>query len=102
LITEKDTVVIGAPEHTFANHNWSATPKFSYELVNVDREQLEVIKKIKKIAFYAELNDEAMSEAYKQGLFNVKLTEDNYIRVKLAIGASVEAVLNLDPIINQK
>ena len=101
LITQNDTVLIKAPTHKFENHNWSATPAFSYEFVNVDREKLEVIKKIKKVAFYAELNDESMKEAYKQGLFNVKLTNDNYIRVKLGIGASVEAILNLDSIINQ-
>jgi hypothetical protein len=101
LITQNDTVLIKAPTHKFENHNWSATPAFSYESVNVDREKLEVIKKIKKVAFYAELNDESMKEAYKQGLFNVKLTNDNYIRVKLGIGASVEAILNLDSIINQ-
>ena len=101
MITQNDTVLIKAPTHKFENHNWSATPAFSYEFVNVDREKLEVIKKIKKVAFYAELNDESMKEAYKQGLFNVKLTNDNYIRVKLGIGASVEAILNLDSIINQ-
>jgi hypothetical protein len=42
-----------------------------------------------------------MQQAYDQGLFNVKLTDDNYIRIKLALGASVEAVLNLNSVINQ-
>ena len=42
-----------------------------------------------------------MQKAYEQGLFNVKLTNDNYIRVKLGIGANVEAILNLDSVINQ-
>lgn len=100
-ITQNDTVVIAAPDHTFENHNWTATPKQSVEVVEVDLEHFETIKKIKKVAFYAELNDHAMQQAYEQGLFNVKLTDDNYIRVKLAIGASVEAVLNLDSVINQ-
>lgn len=101
LITKNDTIVIPAPNHTFENHNWTATPKQSVEIVEVDLEHFETLKKIKKVAFYAELNDHAMQQAYDQGLFNVKLTDDNYIRIKLALGASVEAVLNLDSVINQ-
>ena len=101
MITKNDTIVIPAPNHTFENHNWTATPKQSVEIVEVDLEHFETLKKIKKVAFYAELNDHAMQQAYDQGLFNVKLTDDNYIRIKLALGASVEAVLNLDSVINQ-
>lgn len=101
MITANDTIVIAAPEQAFENHNWTATPKQSVEVVEVDREHLETLKKIKKIVFYAELNDKSMQTAYDQGLFNVKLTNDNYIRVKLGIGASVEAVLNFDSVINQ-
>ena len=67
----------------------------------VDVEKLETLKKIKRIQFSAELTDESMQNAYNQGLFNAKLTDSNYIRVKLALGANVEAVLNFDSVINQ-
>lgn len=101
LLTEKDTIAIAAPEFAFENHAWSSTASESIEVINVDREDLETIKKINKVVFYIELNDKAMQQAYDKGLFNVKLTNDNYLRVKLGVGASVEAVLNFDSVINQ-
>jgi hypothetical protein len=101
LLTEKDTIAIAAPEFAFENHAWSSTATESIEVINVDREDLETIKTINKVVFYIELNDKAMQQAYDQGLFNVKLTNDNYLRVKLGVGASVEAVLNFDSVINQ-
>jgi hypothetical protein len=101
ILTEKDSIVIAAPKFTFENHAWSSTATESIEVINVDREDLETIKKINKVVFYIELNDKAMQQAYDQGLFNVKLTDDNYLRVKLGVGASVEAVLNFDSVINQ-
>lgn len=95
-ITEHDTITIAAPKYEFMNHNWSATPTESVEVINVNKQDLETLRKIKKVIFYTELNDESLAYAYKQGLFKVKLTEDNYIRAKIAIGANVEGVLNLD------
>ena len=95
-ITEHDTITIAAPKYEFINHNWIATPTESVEVIDVNKQDLETLRKIKKVIFYTELNDESLAYAYKQGFFNVKLTEDNYIRAKIAIGANVEGVLNLD------
>ena len=66
------------------------------EIVNVDREDVETIKRTKSIAYYVSLDDESLAYAYEQGLFNVKLTEDNHLRIKLAVGANVEGILNLE------
>lgn len=95
-ITEHDTITIAAPKYEFVNHNWIATPTESVEVISVDKQDLETLRKIKKVIFYTELNDESLAYAYKQGLFKVRLTEDNYIRAKIAIGANVEGVLNFD------
>ena len=96
LITENDTILIGAPKYEFSEHNWHATALESIEVVNVDRMDIETLKQIKKIVYTVSLDDESLAYAYKQGLFNVKLTEDNYLRIKLAVGANVEGVLNLE------
>lgn len=101
LITQNETIVIKAPEHTLSGEEWTATPRQNVEVIDVDVEKLETLKKIKRIQFSAELTDESMQNAYNQGLFNAKLTDSNYIRVKLALGANVEAVLNFDSVINQ-
>ena len=96
LITENDTIVIGAPKYEFINHVWQGETLECAEIINVDREDLETIKRIKSIAYYVSLDDESLAYAYEQGLFNVKLTEDNHLRIKLAVGANVEGILNLD------
>jgi hypothetical protein len=101
LITENDTIVIAAPKQTFVNHAWTSTPTESIEVVNVDKDDLETLRKINKIVFDVMLDDESLEYAYEQGLFNVELKEDNYLRIKLAVGANVEAILNLDSVINQ-
>ena len=96
LITENDTIVIGAPTYEFTDHTWHATALESVEVVNVDRADLETLRKIKNIVYTVSLDDESLAYAYEQGLFNVKLTEDNHLRIKLAVGANVEGVLNLE------
>jgi hypothetical protein len=92
--------VIVGPKQIFENHQWHATPNQSVYVIEVDRDYLETLKQIKKVAFEAELNDESMRGAFEQGLFNVKLENDSYISVKIGVGATVEAVLSLDSLIN--
>ena len=100
-ITNHDTIVIKAPQLEFENYVWKATASENIEVVEVDRYHLETLKQIKKIAFYAELNDKSLQEAYDQGLSNVQLTEDNYLKIHLGIGATVDAVLNFESLTNQ-
>ena len=50
-ITEHDTITIAAPKYEFINHNWSATPTESVEVINVNKQDLETLRKIKKIIF---------------------------------------------------
>ena len=96
LITGKDTILIPSPQYTQDQaHNWTPKPVKHIETIHVDREDLETLRKIKGIAFYAVLDDKPLSEVYEQGNFNAKLTDTEGIRIKVAIGANIEAVLNL-------
>lgn len=99
-LTDNETIIIAGPKQTFENHQWHATPNQSVQIIEVDRQFLETLKQVKKVAFEAELNDESMRGAYEQGLFNVKLENDSYIRARIGVGATVEAVLSLDSLIN--
>ena len=96
LITENDTILIAAPEFTKEGHDWNITPLESVEVINVDREDLETLRQIKTIEFHAWMDDESLAEAYKNGLNNIQLKDDNYLKVKIAVGANVEGVLNLE------
>ena len=96
LLTENDTILIAAPEFTKEGHDWNITPLESVEVINVDREDLETLRQIKTIEFHAWMDDESLAEAYKNGLNNIQLKDDNYLKVKIAVGANVEGVLNLE------
>ena len=96
LLTENDTILIAAPEFTKEGHDWKITPLESVEVINVDREDLETLRQIKTIEFHAWMDDESLAEAYDNGLNNIQLKDDNYLKVKIAVGANVEGVLNLE------
>ena len=96
LLTENDTILIAAPEFTKDGHDWNITPLESVEVINVDREDLETLRQIKTIEFHAWMDDESLAEAYDNGLNNIQLKDDNYLKVKIAVGANVEGVLNLE------
>ena len=96
LLTENDTILIAAPEFTKEGHDWNITPLESVEVINVDREDLETLRQIKTIEFRAWMDDESLDGAYENGLNNIQLKDDNYLKVKIAVGANVEGVLNLE------
>ena len=98
LLTENDTVLIPSPEYTFNELalNWIPKPVNRMETIRVDREKLETLKKVKSIIFYASIDDKALSDVFAQGDFTTKLTDKEGLRIKIAVGANIEAVLNLD------
>ena len=98
LITGNDTVLIPSPEYTFNNLalNWIPKPVNHVETIRVDREDLETLQKVKNIIFYASIDDKALSDIFAQGDFTTKLTDKEGLRIKIAVGANIEAILKLD------
>ena len=96
LITENDTITIAAPEFTKDGYDWIVTPLESVEVVDVDRDDLEILRQIKSIEYHVWMDDKSLEEAYNKGLNNIQLKDDNYLKVKIAVGANVEGVLNLE------
>ena len=104
LITEKDTVLIPSPKYTYSasTSTWIPEAVNLTEMILVDRDDLATLRQIKSIAFYALLDDKSLSEVFDQaadenvGDFTTKLTEGEGLRIKIAVGANAEAILNLD------
>ena len=96
-ITKGDTVLIPAPTFTFNEMamNWMPEPTKHMEIIQVEKEDLETLRQVKSIEFLAQLDDESLSEVFKQGNFTTKLTPKEGLRIKLAIGADLEAILKL-------
>ena len=55
-----------------------------------------MLPKVKAITFECIVDDKSLDYAYKQGLTNIKLTEEQDITIKLGLSANVNAVLNFD------
>jgi hypothetical protein len=97
-LIEGDTLYIGAPEHklNLSTSAWDITPAKTKVIVKADADKLNTLNKVKKIVFCATLDDESLDYAYKQGYFNVKITEHASIGLKIGLGANLEAVLDLN------
>ena len=74
-ITGKDTVHIPSPEYTYNDLalNWIPTPVEHVETIQVDKEDLETLRKIKNILFYVQMDDDALSDIFKEGNFTTLL-----------------------------
>ena len=98
LITGNDTVLIPSPEYTYNELalNWIPKPVNRVETIRVDRETLETLQKVKSIALYASIDDHALSDVFAEGNFTTKLTDKEGLRIKIAVGANIEAILKLD------
>ena len=97
-ITGNDTVLIPSPEYTDTDLalNWTPKPVNHVETIRVDREDLKTLQKVKNIIFYASIDDKALSDIFAQGDFTTKLTDKEGLRIKIAVGANIEAILKLD------
>lgn len=93
----QDTLLISSPDYQFnlASSSWSATPMKTTLSVKVGKDKVDTLAKIKQIIFYASLDDESLADAYDKGHFNVKLTEQEGLGIKIGVGANLEAVLNV-------
>ena len=96
LITEHDTILIAAPAFNEEGHEWKDTPQECVEVINVDREDLATLRQIKQIEYHVWMDDESLAQAYEDGLHNVALMEDDYLKIKIAVGANVEGILNME------
>lgn len=98
-ITGEDTIVIPSP--TFEqdiNLNWISKPNKSTQIITVDKETTTVLSQIKRMELKLALNDKSLSGAYDKGLPNIKLTDQQGLRISIGIGADVKALLNLEGI----
>ena len=95
LLFPEDTVKLQAPTYVKESGNWvPKTPGETTILANLSKAELNLFPKIKQIAYYAQIDDQSLQEAYSKGLENIRLTDDQGLTVKLGLSASVDAILD--------
>lgn len=65
-------------------------------IANLTKKEIDMLPKVKAITFECIVDDKSLDYAYKQGLTNIKLTEEQDITIKLGLSANVNAVLSFD------
>ena len=86
--------MIPSPKYKEVDQN--PKPVKKVETISVDKEDLETLRKVKSIVFYAWLDDKALSEEFQNYTnFTTQLRPQDGLRIKIAVGADVEAVLEL-------
>lgn len=97
-IAETDTLHIEAPATTKSQGVTiidKEKPGRSVYAIALDREHMEVINKIKSIRFYAELDAQPLDPDVNEE-FKIRITSEDPLKVKIALSAYVDAVLNFD------
>lgn len=99
LLFDQDTVIITPPTFSYSAAAEGWVPVKAGEstfIASKSKDDLNVFPKIKKIAYKAVLDDDALAEAYSKGLTNVKLTNQDDVVIKIGLSADLEAILNFD------
>lgn len=104
LIAGTDTLLIPTPDYTFnpSTATWDIKGGKMILTLKVDKDKLNTLVKVKNIVFDASLDDESLAYVYDKGYFNVKLTEYEGLTIKIGVGASVEAILGLDSLLQNQ
>lgn len=97
-LTSSDTIRIQAPVYRFEGGAAIPTASEQTEIVSIDKKHFDTFSKIKSIVYTASIDDESLQSAYQHGGFNVRIAEDNKMKVQLGLTAKVDAVLDLDNI----
>ena len=95
LLFKQDTITLQAPEYAKVNGIWTAkTPGETTIIANLTNDELNELPKVKHIAYFTSINDASLQEAYEKGLDNVRLTDDESLKLKIGLTAEVDAILN--------
>lgn len=97
-LTTTDTVFIAAPTFRFEGGTAIPTPTETVQIISIDKKHFDTFSQIKNIVYTASIDDESLQETYRQGNFNVRIAEDNQLKIQFGLSAQVDAVLDLGQI----
>lgn len=97
LLFPQDTIQFVAPTYEYAMGNWQMAKKGETAIVaEMTQAKMDLLPEVDHIVYYAQIDDRSLAEVWKRGTFNIKLTEDAGLTLKIALTAKTDAYLNLD------
>jgi len=95
LFTE-DTLRLAAPKFLYNGKDWvMQSPGQTDFLARLSKERLNLFPKIKYIIYDVIIDDESLQSVFDEGHFNIRLTSDSRLQMKLGLTAQLDAFINL-------
>jgi len=102
LLLPEDTLRLVAPTYEYKLGRWDLVKEGETTIIaSVNKKKMDLLPKIKSMTYYGYIDDESLDYAYKQGYFNVRLTEDAGIKLKIGLSAKVDAIFDFKSNNNQ-
>lgn len=94
LLFPNDTITLTPPTMVYEKGAWvQKQPGKTLIVADMTKAKLNVFPQIDHIKYDTFIDDIALQDAYQQGNFNVRLTEDESVVVKIGLTANVDAIL---------
>ena len=100
-LTSSDTIRITAPSYRFEGGSAIPTASEQVEILSIDKRHFDTFSKIKSIVYTASIDDGSLQSAYRNGGFNMRIAEDNKLKIQLGLSVKVDAVFDLGNINNK-
>jgi len=101
---QEDTIRIAPPRYERATDgNWfPAETGNTIMTVAMNKAQLDMFPKVKRIVYTVSIDNEALNEAFKKGLYDVAITTEQHLSIGVGLTAHVDAILNFNNKENKK
>lgn len=96
---QEDTIHLDPPKYAQSLGTWNMTETGKTTIIaTLNKSQLDMIPQIKRILLDIKIDDDALHYAYELGMFNVRITEDASIKLKIGLATKVDAILDFGQI----
>lgn len=103
LLFPQDTILLKAPTYEYSLGTWHMVSEGQTVITaKMSKKKLDVLPQVKSIIYSGLIDDESLDYAYQKGIFNVKLTDDAGLAIKIALTAHADAIFSFDKKDNQQ
>lgn len=94
----KDTLLIPAPTfyEAFSGEWYCNQPGTNTIIISVNKRRAQMLPMIKKIVYYAQIDESSLQNTYQKGMKNVKIYEDSGLRIFIGLTTHLDAIFNLN------
>lgn len=93
----KDTILIKAPTFHQTYGTWTPEgPGESLIIASINKKKAQMLKQVRKIVYYAQIDESSLQSYYQQGMSNVRVYDNSGLRIRLGLTTRLDAIFNFD------